>query len=341
MATIRDVARAAGVSPSTASRVLNGRAISVATETRERILQATDTLGYQPNASAQNLRFHKTRTVGVLVPDLTNPFFPEVLEGIRTAAAQEDFFILLANTVEDRERERAYIKLLQEKRVDGLIISTAGELADEETLVSEMQKGRFPYVLVCRPIPGAERNFVGADDLGGASLAVNHLISLGHRRIAHLCGPLFAGSALRRLQGYRKCLKEHGIPFDGQLVVETDFSEESGYHAMKKLLAGTPPTAVFAANDFSALGALRACEEAGLQVPGDISIVGFNDITLAVRSRPQLTTVHMPLAELGSAAFQLLQRLMCGEEGGGPIIFPTSLAVRQSTGPAPHGKSYA
>jgi LacI family transcriptional regulator len=332
MATLRDVAAFSGVSPSTASRVINAQPVSVSPETRRRILQAAEALRYRPNAHAQSLRLRTSSTVGVLVPGLENPFFAELLAGVRAAAAEAGYFVLLGDTVEEVEAEHAYARLLREKRVDGLVIATAGY---DDAIVAELRQQRFPFVLVSRPALGAEDRFVGSDDFAGARLAVRRLIDLGHRRIAHLSGPLFAGSALRRLQGYRAALEEGGLPFAEGLVVEARFDEEGGLRAMRRLLdAGRGrPTAVFAASDAAALGALRACEEAGLAVPGDVSLIGYNDISVAARVRPRLTTVRLPLAEAGRAAFHVLLRLMRGQAPGGPVVFPPELVLRESDGP--------
>lgn len=325
--TLKDVAEMAGVDPSIVSRVLNGsKSLSVRPETRERILAAAARLNYRPNGVARSLKLRVTRTLAMLVPDITNPIFAEIFTGVERVAGESGYAVILAHTGEHLEKEDPYVRVMKEKRVDGFILATA---LTSDRIVSELQAEGYPFVLVNRRARDVQDGFVVVDDVLGARLAVEHLVSLGHRRIAHLSGPLFTDTGLGRLQGYRSAVRELGLPFESEWVVECDFREPSGRAGMRKLLAAqNRPTAVFTCNDQVAIGALGALAEAGLRVPDDISVVGFNDLPIVRFLQPPLTTVHLPLAEMGAWAAEMLICKLRGQPLAQPsrIVAPTLIA---------------
>jgi len=332
-ATLRQVAGRAGVDASTVSRVLRADpALAVRPETRERILTAARELNYRPNAAALSLKLRQTHTLGMLVPDITNPIFPGIFRGVEATAAAAGYRVILVNTDEARDRESLFVDLLTEKRVDGLILATA--LTDDKT-VAALREGGYPFVLVNRRMPGLNERYVSADDEAGARLATEHLIRLGHRRIAHISGPLFTDTGLRRLKAYRECLHNHGIPFESAYVVEGDFREPTGQAAMQHLLElPQPPTAVFCANDLTAIGAMSALRQRGLRLPEDLSLVGFNDLPWTEHLQPPLTTVHVPLPEMGALACTMLLQLLAGVPlQPVAIVVPVRLMERGSTAP--------
>jgi LacI family transcriptional regulator len=330
--TLRDLARVAGVDPSTVSRVLNGdETLTVKEETRARILRAVEELHYVPNALARGLRTQRTGTVALLVPDIANPFFPEIILGAERVLAEAGFHLILANTDEQLEKERGLIQILRSRLVDGFILATA--LTHDET-IGELAREHFPFVLVNRAHRDT-RNYVVTDDRQSMRKVVRFLADLGHRAVAHITGPLYTETGLDRLRGFREGLLDAGLPFVDRYVVEGDFKEASGRAAMERLLAEAErPTAVVAANDLMAIGALAVCRERGISVPAELSIVGFNDIPLAARMEPALTTVRSPLLQMGMASARLLLALVMGQEpDAAPVLLPTELVVRASAGP--------
>jgi len=332
-ATLRDVARLAGVDPSIVSRVLNrDPRLSVRAATRARILDAVGTLAYQPNGLARGLRLRQTKTLAMLIPDITNPIYATIIRGAEQAALARGYSLFLCNTGDMTERELTAIRSVAEKRVDGVLIATARH---EDDLTATLAVLHLPYVLVNRRAPEAAYS-VTADDVGGAQLGVEHLIALGHRRIAHITGALGTDTAQRRLDGYKRALQAVALP-DG-MVVEGGFRYDAGYAAMQRLLRSHPrPTAVFVANIVAALGALRATKDASIAVPGEISIMGFHDILAAEQVDPAITTVRMPLDPMGRQAVDLLLEILAGHEPPihHNIIQGAELLVRKSTAALP------
>jgi len=332
-ATLRDVARQAGVDPSIVSRVLNqDPRLSVRAETRARILDAAGRLAYQPNGLARGLRLRRTKTLAMLIPDITNPIYATIIRGAEQAALAHGYNLFLCNTGDAAERELNAIRSVAEKTVDGVLIATARH---EDDLTATLTAVRLPYVLVNRRAPGAAYS-VTTDDVAGARLGVEHLVALGHRRIAHITGTLGTDTAQRRLEGYRRALRAAVLP--DAMVVEGGFRYDAGFAAMQRLLRSTlRPTAVFVANIVAALGALRAMKDAGIAVPGEISLMGFHDILAAEQVDPAITTVRMPLDSMGRQAADLLLETLAGHEP--PIrhnvIQGAELLVRKSTAALP------
>lgn len=334
--TLKELGRLAGVHASTVARVLNDDPRQrVSSEVRERILALAREHGYQPNRLARSLRTKRSAVVGTLIPDIANPFFALMFRGIEDALAERDYSVILANTDDEYAREERGIAMLRGRQVDGLILATARR---HDPAIQQLLDERFPLVLVNRHTDPITPNVVVPADHTGAVTAVAHLVGLGHRRIAHIAGSEEMSTGHTRSQGYREALQQHSIPFDPDLLVAGSYRDAGGYDAMRRLLAlPDPPTAVFAVNDLAAAGAMRAVREAGLEVPDDVSLVGFNDLATVTPTVPGLTTLHLPLHAMGMAAAErLLAQLLSG--GGGfvePATVPVTLVVRGSTGPAP------
>lgn len=306
MVTISDVAKLANVSTATVSRVLSNSG-NVKKETTEKVLEAIQKLNYQPNVLARQLRKLETKTILVVVPDITNTFFSKILRGIERVAIENDYEVLLGDTGNDVERERGYLDILRQKKADGMILLTARL---ESHLLEEMA-GEFPVVLACEYLEGSTIPTVSIDNISSARKATEYLINLGHRRIGFISGPLNVILGRDRLKGFRQAMEQHNIPIESFLVQEGDFSFESGYNMMMKFLAlDQPPTAVFAANDEMAIGAIKAIKSKGLHVPDDISVVGFDDIKFASIYEPALTTISQPMFEIGKKAMELLIKLI-------------------------------
>jgi len=301
--TMRDVAREAGVSVNTVSRALAGKP-DVSPETRARVLEVAERLGYRPNKLARGLRSNKTFTLGVIVTDIANPFFAELVKGVEEAARGRGYSILLGDTGEDPAKEEAAIQVMMAERVDGLLITP---VQSSRQALEEVMDSGFPVVLMGRYFPDLEAPFVVTDDVHGAIMAVEHLIALGHEHIGHVAGPLHISSARDRLLGYRKALEAHGIPLRDDYVLQGAVTLEDGYIAGKKLLKLNPlPTAVFAYSDFVAVGIMQAILEAGLRIPEDVSLVGYDDIVFSAYTKVPLTTIRIPKRKLGKEAVHLL-----------------------------------
>jgi len=333
-ATITDVAAEAGVHPSTVSRVLTGHAAStIRPATRDRILAAAERLGYRPSALARSLRLQRTLTLGMLVPDITNPFFSSIIKGAEDAARERGYNLILCNSEDQPDREATYLRVLRERQVDGLFIASS-QMADDT--IAELREEAFPFVLLNRATQNTEDLAVVVDNYAASVAAVAHLATLGHRRVGHIAGPQNTTTGVDRREGYRASVLAHGLADDPELVVEADaFSEEAGYRALGIMLAGSArPTAVFAANDLIAIGMLQRLRQIGTRVPGDVSIVGFNDIPLAGLLEPALTTVRVPQLDMGIAgAGLLIDRIEGRPIGAVRLTLPTELVIRASSAP--------
>jgi LacI family transcriptional regulator len=298
MATIREVSRLARVSMATVSRVLNDT-VPVAEATRDRVLAAVAELDYRPNRFARSLATNRSGGLGVIVKALSSPFFSPMLHGIENVAESQGMHLMVSSGHVDAHTERRALDFMLDRRPDALILDVEG-LSDD--FLGELAAGPIPLFFIGRLLPKIPERCVYLDNVAGGVLMTKHLIERGHRRIAHITGLLAIHDSRERLAGYRTALEEAGIEFDPDLVVESDFQEQGGERALRELLAkGTEFTAVFAANDQMAAGALAALRDAGRDVPGEISLVGHDDILLARYLFPALTTARQPIAEMGAA----------------------------------------
>jgi len=339
--TLKDVAALAGVHPATASRALNleTRAL-VSGETAKRILAAADSLGYRPNTVARSLRTRRSHTVGVLIPDLTNPLFPPIVRGIEDRLAADGYVALIGNTDSDDDRERLVFERMRARHVDGFVCATAHL---SSPLLAEAASAGIPVVLVNRYAKGYGFPAVSVDNERGIGLAVSHLVSLGHRRIAHIAGPQDVSTGLLRYRGFTDAMAAHGLAVDPALVAHAAaYSLEEGDRCCRALLErDLGCTAVAAGNDMLAVGCYAALETAGLSCPRDISVVGFNDMPFIDRLRPPLTSVSFPHYQVGTEAGRLMLELIAatGQHGAVPgdhaeiLYLAPELRVRGSTAP--------
>lgn len=335
MVTIKDIAQVAGVSPSTVSRALNDSAL-INEATKRRIRRIAKKLGYERNELARGLVKGSSGTVGVIIPDITNPFFAEITKGVEQVVRSRGFGLVLCTTEGVPSREQEYLRLLRRKRVDGLIIAS---VTVDDPYLKELQRARVPFVLVSRLSEKVAAPYVVVDDQAGGRLAVEHLVSLGHTKIAHIGGPENVHSGRERMQAYREVLKERGIRIRRDWAVFATFTQEAGYTVGKVLLLGKErPTAIFAANDLIALGVMEAAEELGVRIPKDLSLVGYNNIAYAALPRIQLTTVAQPAHEMGEiAADYLLSTRTGGASEKLQCVLSPRLVVRKTTAPPGEG----
>ncbi|MCL4251661.1 MAG: LacI family transcriptional regulator [Anaerolineae bacterium] len=328
--TIYDVAKAAGVSYSTVSRVLNGFEF-VKDSTRNRVMDAAERLGYVANLQARGLAGGRSNIIGLLVPVLDNSYVSEVMKGIDEALARAGFNLMLFTTHRHEGKEQQYASTIA-SMTDGLILLVPLE---SPIYLDAIRERNYPHVLVDQTDESGASASVSATNWQGAYEVTQHLIMLGHRRIGVITGLLELSSARERLNGYRAALQDHDIPVDDSLIIQGDYLQARGYAAAQALLRlERRPTAIFASNDLSALGAMDAIREAGLSIPDDISLVGFDDIPQAAITHPKLTTVRQPLVQMGRTAVQLLlERLEHPDSPPGHITLTTELVIRASSKP--------
>jgi LacI family transcriptional regulator len=330
MSTIKHVAARAGVSFTTVSHVLNGTR-RVSDSARQRVEAAIAEMGYSPSAVARSLKMSETRVLGVLVPNITNPFFAELTRGIEDCCRRTDYSVFLCNSDDNPERQGRYLQTLLERRVDGLLLAAAA--GEASVLAQRLESARVPTVVVDRAIPGLTSDLVRVDHQGGARLAVQHLLSLGHRAIACLSGPSAFAVSRARAAGWRQAMDEAQIAVKEGWLLEGDFNAAVGYELTRGLLARGEVTAVFASNDLQAIGALRAAAEAGVRVPQALSVIGFDGIDLGGYVFPALTTVGHPIRALGeTAATVLIERIAEGPSANREVVLPAQLFLRASTG---------
>jgi LacI family transcriptional regulator len=327
--TIREVARAASVSVATVSRVLNASG-PVRDDTRKRIREVVERLQYSPHGAARSLITRKTSTLGVLLPDLYGEFFSELIRGIDSCARESGYHVLVSGSHSDHAEIEAVLRATR-GRVDGLIVMSPD--LDARSLKANPRDG-LPIVLLNGN--GHRFDSIHVDNYGGAVAMVRHLIDLGHRRIAHLAGPAGNRDAAERLRGYRDAMRTVSGHVARDLVIEGDFREGAGYRAGVRLLdsGGKLPTAVFAGNDAMAIGLLAAFQEAGVRVPRDVAVTGFDDIPIARFMTPSLSTVRVPIADLGSKATRRLLERLSAPNGRAVRheTLATTLVVRDSSG---------
>jgi LacI family transcriptional regulator len=325
--TIADVAREAGVSSQTVSRVINNKG-EIRDSTRQQVMQVIERLGYRPSSIARGLVTSRTYTIGLSVPDIANPFWPEVARGIEDVAWERGYNLFLCNTTEDPRREAAILELLEEKRVDGVIVA-GSRLPDDQFL--PLIKGHQAVVLVNRAVPHELAGSVMVDAIGGAAQGVQHLVARGRRRIGFLAGPQHSYNGKRHLHGYTEAVRGAGMTVDPSLIVACPPTIESGTQAAIDLLSRHPDVdAIYCYNDLIAIGALEGCAQQGRRVPDDIAIVGYDDILLARMVRPALTTIRSRQYDLGLAAVEMLLARIAGQVETEEVIISTELVVRES-----------
>jgi DNA-binding LacI/PurR family transcriptional regulator len=329
---IRDVAKLAGVSVATVSRVMSLGDYPVKAETRERVLQAVERLHFYPNDLARGLFQVRTNTIGVIVPDASNPYYPEILRGVEDLASDNKFAVIFCNVDHRVEKQRYYLDVLMQKRVDGLI-GVGGDYNYRESQAA-LESMEMNLVLIGRH-DDLDYPTVETPDVEGGTKAALHLIGLGHRRIAFITGPETSLAAKDRLDGVRSALATVGAVMDESLIVEGDYAEKSGYVLGRELLQrADPPTAIIAANDRMALGVLAAASDLDIRVPDFVSVVGFDNIATSLFVRPSLTTVESPGHRAGMEAMRIMLGILGGEDVPRRTIMPSELLVRDSTGPA-------
>jgi LacI family transcriptional regulator len=331
MATIREVAKLAGVSPITVSRVVNNTSY-VSVETRARVEAAIDELNYVPNKLAQSLRQKQTNTLALLLTDITNPFWTTVARGVEDVASEHGLNVILCNTDESESKQNTYLNLVLQKQVDGILLVPVN---DQCEAVQKIQAQNVPVVVMDRKVTNAQVDVVRGDSEGGAYQLVHHLLEQGHRRIALLNGAANVSTALGRANGYRRALAEAPLGDDcAEQICYGEFTLASGHEMTKQVLSGKPrPTALFAANNFIAIGALRVLREAGLRVPEDMAVVAFDDLPEEIVIEPFLTVSAQPAYQMGRKAMELLLARITGESSKEfqEIILPTELIIRASS----------
>ncbi|MBW7881066.1 MAG: LacI family DNA-binding transcriptional regulator [Caldilineaceae bacterium] len=330
MATIRDVAKRAGVAPITVSRVLNNSGY-VSAATRARVEQAAADLNFVPNMLAHSLRSNRTNTLALVVTDITNPFWTTVARGVEDVASDQNFNVIFCNTDESEEKQAQYLSMLLRRRVDGVLLVPASSAGDA---VRALQAQDVKVVVLDRQVAGVEVDTVRGDSVAGARHLAEHLLQLGHRRIAMLAGPESLSVTAQRVAGYQEALQAWHVAVDPSLIRYGAFTVESGYVMANEVLALQPrPTALFAANNFIAAGALRALRAAALEVPEDISVVVFDELPNPYGDEPRLSAAIQPAYDLGQTATRLLLQRITGEapEAYQDIVLPTELAVRTSS----------
>jgi LacI family transcriptional regulator len=332
--TLRDVAARAGVHPATASRALNPETrLLVREDTARRVLEAAEVLGYHPNPVARSLRTRRSNTVGVLIPDLTNPLFPPIVRALEDRLAAAGYVALIGNTDGDGERERLVFQRMRARHVDGMVLATA-HLSDP--LLADAARAGLPVVLMNRMAQDHSLDSVSVDNERGMWMAVAHLAAEGHKRIAHIAGPQEVSTGFSRYRGFLSAMEAHGLEADPDLIITAKaFSIEEGLRCTRALLERRSDCAAVAAgNDMLAIGCFAALEEAGLNCPADLSVVGFNDMPFMDRLRPPLTTIRFPHYQLGTEAAQLLLERIGGQGGPVRVIYlAPELVVRGSTAP--------
>jgi LacI family transcriptional regulator len=332
---LEGIARKAGVSRSTVSRVINNSP-NVSDRTRQRVLSVIEQENFHPNIAARALVKRRTDIIGVVIPSPAdvflsdNNYFPMLLSGLGQATRALDYAMLMWLGEVTHDDQHLMYKISNPHLTDGLIFVS---LTNDHPLYTKLSRLRIPFVMIDRPFADLDyANYVSIDNVRGGEMATEHLIRIGRRRIAHITGMMTITDAHDRMAGYKNALRAAGLPIDYRLIVEGQFTYEAGYHGMKTLLPHKPD-ALFAASDTVAIGALQAAKEAGLRVPEDVSIIGFDDVDVALQANPTLTTIRQPICAKGEVATRLLVDLI-NERVSSPqhVVLPTELVVRQSCG---------
>lgn len=331
MATMKQVAEKARVSTTTVSHVINNTRV-VSSDVRERVLNVIQELRYIPSAVARSLKNDRTHTIGMMIPNNSNPYFAELIQGIEDESFKLGYNIILCNSYDDPKKQVAYIRVLMEKRIDGLILVSSGSDAELSQLLDDES---IPKVLVDRELTGVAADFIESNHEQGGYLATKYLLDLGHRNIACVSGPQDLLPSRDRVSGYMKALAEAGVAFREDNLLHSDFTSQGGFTAFQQLLAlANPPTAIFVSNDLMAIGGICAANQAGIKIPEELSVIGYDDIALASFSTPPLTTVVQPKYDIGVlTARVLVDRINNSELPFRRELLATGLKVRQSTAP--------
>jgi LacI family transcriptional regulator len=331
MPTIHEVAKHAGVGSITVSRVINNTGY-ISQETRERVEKAIAELGYVPNTLARSLRSRRTNTIGLILTDITNPFFTTLARGVEDAAKQAGYTVIFCNSDESQAKEEQYLNVLLQKQVDGLLFVPS---QNRPTAIRQIQKHGTPVVVLDRRVSDVQVDIVRCDAVDGSYQLARYLISLGHRQIAVMSGAVGVSTADDRVTGYRNALEEAGIGIEETYIFRGDFTLDSGYAMTRQAISLHPrPTALIAANNFITIGAMRALQESGLEVPEDIALVGFDDLPPAMVTFPFFTVASQSAYDMGTRAMNLLLERLEGKENDQyqEIILPTQLIIRRSSG---------
>lgn len=326
--TIKDIAREAGVSITTVSRVLNNKEDGTSKETREKVLLVMKDLNYQPNKLARGLVTKRSNMLGLIVPNISNPYFPELCRGAEDEANLRNYSLIICNSDDQSQKEENYLRLLQEQQVDGILLSSKNRLS--QTSKDLLQSGRIPYILFDRGDEASNQSGVFLDNEKGGYLAGKHLTDLGHTKIACLTGPTEIRNSQQRLTGFQLALAEAGVEIPPSFILVGDFQMETAYKIAKEFLQLNSVTAIFAGNDLMACGVYRAAHELGIQIPGQLSIIGFDDIPLVTALIPKLTTIRQGTYEMGRKAIELLINELENKSSEG-VVFEPTLIVREST----------
>ena len=328
MITIKDVAKKAGVAVSTASYALNG-SNKVSEKTKERILNAANELKYIPNNAARNLKMRKTNLIGLFVNNINGPFYDKLIKGIQDVINLKDYEMIIF--CDSGRKPGTSYNFLKEGRVDGAIIISSN-VTDEQVL--ELDNKGLPIVLLDRKLLKSNLCSVTVDNVKGSVDAVEHLIKLGNKTIGFISGPKNSFDNKERLKGYLDTLKNHSIEVNDKYILKGKFTEESGYEAIRDFLSCNKdiPDAFFSSNDEMAIGAIKAFHEAGIKVPQDVAVVGFDDILLSSYIKPKLTTIRRPMYELGMFSTNMLISILEGKSGNSSLVLSTELIVRESCG---------
>jgi len=333
--TIKDIAKIAKISPTAVSMALNDRP-RIGSETRKKILRIAKELNYQPNYVARSLVIKRSHTIGLIITTILNPFYPELAKGVEDKAIELGYNIIVCSTNYDFKLEKYYINMLRSKGVDGIIFSSV-EVNDPN--IKPLVEDHFPFILVNRRIHNRliakKINYIVLDNFLGGYMAMEHFLKLGHQRIAIIAGALNISTAVERTEGAKKSLRDYGVKLDPNLLVECNFSKELAYHAAKKFLSmKTPPTAIFAENDFMALGARESILDSGLKIPEDMALIGFDDIALTALKGVELTTITQKKYEMGSLAVKILIDKIKNKTSStvNQIVLEPELVIRNSCG---------
>lgn len=330
--TIKEIARLAEVSTATVSMILNKKDQNISPSTREKVLAIAEKNNYIPNNAARSLVTRRTNTIGLIMPDITNPFFPEIARGAEDKASEARYSIIFCNTDDSKKQEEKYIEILTEKMVDGIIFTHA---ADNEETCTGLNKSKIPVILIDRDYRNENvKGRVVVDNEGGSFTGVNHLIQRGYKKILYIAGAIITQTAKDRLAGYKRALSERGIEYNEALVKSGSYRSEWGYKAIEEFLKEKIDfDAVFCGNDLIAIGAIKKLKESNIKVPEDVGVVGFDDIYVASMIEPALTTVKQPNYEMGYQAVELLLDVIKNKNSDSDrkIVLNTELIVRKST----------